>query len=84
MSPIPQMEGLDHRIHAGFGRHLAGALVFHLKSLSICVICGFNSLFQAHQKVARGLYGSRAFPAPQRSLRESSLRFQPHGYGLAG
>jgi hypothetical protein len=49
MSPIPQMEGLDHRIHAGFGRHLAGALAFHLKSLSICVIGvigGFNSLFQ--------------------------------------
>jgi hypothetical protein len=87
MSPIPQMEGLDHRIHAGFGRHLAGVRAFPFKSLSICVIgfiCGFNSLFQAHQKVARGLYGSRAFPAPQRSLRESSLRFQPHGYGLAG
>jgi hypothetical protein len=44
------MEGLDHRIHAGFGRHLAGALAFHLKSLPICVIGvigGFNSLFQA-------------------------------------
>jgi hypothetical protein len=40
------MEGLDYRIHAGFGRHLAGALAFHLKSLSICVIGGFNSLFQ--------------------------------------
>jgi len=49
MSPIPQMEGLDHRIHAGFGRHLAGARAFHFQSLSICVIGvigGFNSLFQ--------------------------------------
>jgi hypothetical protein len=49
MSPIPQMEGLAYRIHAGFGRHLAGARTFQLKSLSICVIgviCGFNSLFQ--------------------------------------
>ena len=49
MSPIPQMEGLDHRIHAGFGRHLAGARAFHFKTLSICVIGvigGFNSLFQ--------------------------------------
>ena len=44
------MEGLDHRIHAGFGRHLAGARAFHFNSLSICVIaviCGFNSLLQA-------------------------------------
>jgi hypothetical protein len=49
MSPIPQMEGLNHRIHAGFGRHLAGARAFHFKTLSICVIGvigGFNSLFQ--------------------------------------
>jgi len=53
MSPIPQMEGLDHRIHAGFGRHLAGARAFHLKSLSICVIgdiCGFNNLFQVESE----------------------------------
>jgi hypothetical protein len=51
MSPIPQMEGLAYRIHAGFGRHLAGARTFQLKSLSICVICvigGFNSLFQGN------------------------------------
>ena len=44
------MEGLDYRIHARFGRHLAGARAFHFKSLSICVIGvigGFNSLFQA-------------------------------------
>jgi hypothetical protein len=47
MSPIPQMEGLAYRIHARFGRHLAGARAFHFKSLSICVIGGFNSLFQA-------------------------------------
>ena len=46
-SPISQMEGLDYRIHARFGRHLAGARAFHFKSLSICVIGGFNSLFQA-------------------------------------
>jgi len=49
MSPIAQMEGLDYRIHARFGRHLAGARAFHFKSLSICVIGvigGFNSLFQ--------------------------------------
>ena len=49
MSPIPQMEGLDHRIHVGFGRNLAGPRAFHFKSLSIGVIGvigGFNSLFQ--------------------------------------
>ncbi len=43
------MEGLDHRIHVGFGRHLAGARAFNFKSLSIGVIGdigGFNSLFQ--------------------------------------
>jgi len=43
------MEGRDHRIHAGFGLHLAGVRAFPFKSLSICVIgfiCGFNSLFR--------------------------------------
>ena len=56
MSPIPQMEGRDHRIHAGFGRHLAGARAFHFKSLSIgviAVICGFNSLFQDQEPMGR-------------------------------
>ena len=50
MLPIAQMEALRHPIHAGFGRHLAGARAFHFKSLSICVIGvigSFNSLFQA-------------------------------------
>jgi len=45
MSPIAQMEALRHPIHAGFGIHLKGARAFRFKSLSICVIGGFNSLF---------------------------------------
>jgi len=52
------MEGLDHRIHVGFGRHLARARAFHFKSLSICVIGdigGFNSLFQVQFQVCSGL-----------------------------
>jgi len=48
------MEGLDHRIHVGFGRHLAGARAFHFKSLSIGVIGGFNSLFQFQFQVCSG------------------------------
>jgi hypothetical protein len=48
MSPIPQMEVLDHRIHAGVGRHFTGARALHFMSLSLCVIVigGFNSFFQ--------------------------------------
>jgi len=76
MSPIPQMEGLAYRIHAGFGRHLAGVRAFHLKSLSICVICvigGFTSLFQVEMGWPH-CWGVLRFPDRQARGGGSSLK----------
>jgi len=80
MSPIPQMEGLDHRIHAGFGRHLAGALAFHLKSLSICdigVICGFSSLFQVQFQLSSPPVGRDSVEPRHRNRDRDRSRLGP-------
>ena len=78
MSPIAQMERLHHPIHAGFGRPLEGARAFYFKSLSICVICvigGFNSLFQVHGctgEDATGAQTDQAESSASRTRRASS------------
>ncbi len=39
ISLIPPMAGLNRRVPFGTGPHLANARTFHLKPMSICVIC---------------------------------------------